>query len=264
MRLASPGHLVDINRLTELATITSGEDGVRLGAVARHAAVEKDAGARAVQPLLAQALAHVAHPTIRNRGTSVGSIVHADPAGELTAVLTVTGGSVTLVSKAGTRVVPASDFFVGPLESALRHGELAVDAFVPSLAALAPAPGTRTGSAFVEVARRHGDYAVCGVAAIVGLAPEDDAVTLARVAYVSMGPTPISVDVTAARPEPGCDPSTARAWTQAGDLAAARTEPEADIHATAAYRLTLGRVLAARALAAATREALTAPVRRAA
>jgi carbon-monoxide dehydrogenase medium subunit len=264
MRLASPGHLVDINRLTALSAIEARPDGVRLGAIVRHAAVEKHAGAVASQPLLGQALAHVAHPTIRNRGTSVGSLVHADPAGELTAVLAVTGGTVTLASRAAdgsaaTRVVPASEFFVGPLESATLHGELAVEAFFPSLDSLAAQPDTRMGSAFVEVARRHGDYAVCGVAAVVGLVPGSDTegteVCFAKVAYISMGPVPIVVDVSQARPEETCDPTTAAAWTQAGDFAVSHTEPEADIHATAAYRLMLGRVLAARALAAATREA---------
>lgn len=260
MRLASPGHLVDINRITELATISAAQDGVRVGALARHAALEKHAEAGAVQPLLSQALAHVAHPTIRNRGTSVGSLVHADPSGELTAVLAVTGGTVTLASRAtdgarATRVVPAEHFFLGPLESATRHGELAVEAFFPALGTLVAEPGGQVGSAFVEVARRHGDYAVCGVAAVVGLTGDGTQVSLARVAYISMGPTPIVVDVTRSRPDEGSDATTPAGWTQAGDFAASQTEPEADIHATAAYRLTLARVLAARALAAATRAA---------
>ena len=99
----------------------------------------------------------VAHPTIRNRGTPVGSLVHADPSGELTAVLALTGGSVELASASGRRTVTADEFFLGPLESAVRPGELAVEAFFPALP-----PGT--GTAFVEVARRHGDYAMCGVA----------------------------------------------------------------------------------------------------
>ncbi len=132
MRLAAPGHLVDINRLAELAYVQPSADGVRVGALARHAQVERDDGAAAVQPLLRQALRLVAHPTIRNRGTTVGSLAHADPSGEMTAVLAVTGGTVTLASVAGRREVAAADFFVGPLESAVGPGELAVEAFFPA------------------------------------------------------------------------------------------------------------------------------------
>src|SRR5689334_15231355 len=98
MRLAAPGHLVDINRLAELSYVRADADGVRVGALARHAAVERDEPAAAVQPLLRRALRLVAHPTIRNRGTTVGSLAHADPSGEMTAVLAVLGGTVTLAS----------------------------------------------------------------------------------------------------------------------------------------------------------------------
>src|SRR6185312_958525 len=120
MRLAEPAHLVDINRIASLDIVTVDGTGVRVGALARHRRVERDAAAGRVQPLLPQALALVAHPTIRNRGTSVGSLAHADPSGELTTVLALTGGSVTAESAAGTREIAAADFFVGTLESALR------------------------------------------------------------------------------------------------------------------------------------------------
>jgi carbon-monoxide dehydrogenase medium subunit len=106
---------------------------------------------------------HVAHETIRNRGTTVGSLVHADPAGEMPAVLVLCDGSMQLASASGTRTVEASDFFLGPLESALRPGELAVSATFR-------VPGGQTGSAWVEVSRRAGDYALCGVGLTVTLA----------------------------------------------------------------------------------------------
>jgi carbon-monoxide dehydrogenase medium subunit len=249
MRLAAPEHLVDINRLTELAYVRSSADGVRVGALARHAQVERDGAAAAVQPLLRQALALVAHPTIRNRGTVVGSLAHADPSGELTAVLALTGGSVSVAGLAGGREIAAPDFFVGPLESAVRPGELAVEAYFPALPA-------RSGTAFVEVSRRHGDYAVCGVAAVVTL-DEAGAVASARTGYVSMGPTPVVLDLTSAAPPTGSldDPA---AWRSAGEAAAAQLEPEADIHATADYRAQLGRVLTARVLARAAASAGTA------
>lgn len=245
MRLAAPGHLVDINRLHDLDYVRTGLDGVRVGALTRHAALERDAAAADLQPLLRQALELVAHPTIRNRGTTVGSLAHADPSGELTAVLALTGGQVTLAGAAGSRTVPAAEFFVGPLESAIAPGELAVEAFFPTFPA-------GSGTAFVEVARRHGDYAVCGVAAVVTL--DHGAVTAARVAYISMGPTPVTIDLTAAAPDTGLD--APGSWDAAGQHAAGLLSPEPDIHASAEYRGHLARVLTGRALAAAATRAL--------
>jgi carbon-monoxide dehydrogenase medium subunit len=237
MRLAAPAHLVDINRLAELAYVRATEEAVVVGALARHAAVERDRPAYDVQPLLRQALGLVAHPVIRNRGTTVGSIAHADPSGEMTAVLALTGGSVQVASGAGERDVVAADFFAGPLESSLEPGELAVSATFPAFAA-------GSGTAFVEVARRHGDYAVCGLGAVVTVA--DGVVSAARAAYVSVAPTPLVLDLTesVAGVEPG-----AADWAAAGDLAWQQADPEPDIHASADYRRHLVRVLTARALA---------------
>ncbi len=238
MRLAAPAHLVDINRLSELSYVRTGADAVRVGALARHAQVERDPAAFESLPLLRQALRLVAHPVIRNRGTTVGSIVHADPSGEMTAVLALTGGSVTAARAGGTRDIAAADFFVGPLESALEPGELAVEATF-----LRPPAGT--GTAFVEVARRHGDYAVCGVAVAVTL-DGDGAVVAARAAYISLAATPLVLDLTAA--VTGQHGATAD-WSAAADLAVGQVDPEPDIHATADYRRHLAGVLTARALA---------------
>jgi carbon-monoxide dehydrogenase medium subunit len=254
MRLAAPRHLIDVNRLTELAYVRAAPDGVRIGALARHATVERDDEAAARLPLLRQALRLVAHPTIRNRGTSVGSLVHADPSGELTAVLALTGGRVTLASGTGRRDVAAAEFFLGPLESAVGPGDLAVEAFFPAFPA-------HTGTTFLEVSRRHGDYAVAGVAAAVTL-DEGGAVRSARTAYLTMGPVPAALDVLAAgaaddvpAPEDLGDPA---AWARVSTAVAAALEPEDDIHASAAYRAELARVLGARALAeAATRAQAT-------
>jgi carbon-monoxide dehydrogenase medium subunit len=237
MRLAAPAHLVDINRLTELATVRIEDGSVVVGALARHAAVERDHAAHATQPLLRQALQLVAHPVIRNRGTTVGSIAHADPSGEMTAVLALTGGTVSVASARGSREVAADAFFTGPLESDLTAGELAVSARFPGFPA-------GSGSTFVEVARRHGDYAVCGLAAVVTVS--DGVITSARAAYVSVAPTPLVLDLTAA--VAGAEP-TAADWSAAGDLAGEQADPEADIHASADYRRHLVRVLTARALA---------------
>ncbi len=233
MRLAAPGHLVDVNHVPDLGYVRCAPDGVWVGALARHAAVERDDAAAAVQPLLRQGLRLVAHPTIRNRGTTVGSLAHADPSGEMTAVLALTGGRVTVASSTGRREIPASEFFLGPLESAVRPGELAVEAFFPALP-------HRSGTAFVEVARRHGDYAVCGVAAIVTHG-NDGSVTDARTSFISCSPVPVVVDVTATAQQNA-------GWEGAADLALTRLDLEDDIHATAGYRRHLVRVLTARAL----------------
>ncbi|MDT4908484.1 MAG: aerobic carbon-monoxide dehydrogenase medium subunit [Pseudonocardiales bacterium] len=233
MRLAAPHHLVDINRLTELDYVRIDASTVRVGALARHARVLADTAARVAQPLLAQALRLVAHATIRNRGTTVGSIVHADPSGEMTAVLALLGGSVRVASKSAHRDVPADEFFLGALESAVAPGELALEASFPVL-------GPRSGTAFVEVSRRQGDYAVCGVGALVELDGEG-VVSSARTAYLSVSATPLVLDVS----EAGED------FAAAAALAHEQVDPEADIHATADYRRHLAGVLTERALRAA-------------
>jgi carbon-monoxide dehydrogenase medium subunit len=245
MRLAAPEHLVDINRVPGLDTVEAGADGVRVGALVRHAALERDAAAGRVLPLLRQALTNVAHPVIRNRGTTVGSIAHADPSGEMTAVLALVEGSVEAASTAGRRTIPASEFFVGPLENALRPGEMLVSAFFP-------ASPEHTGTAFVEVARRHGDYALCGLAAAVTV-DVDARIRRARVALISVAPTPLVVDVTdalAGRPAASADLAAAAAVVRGA------VDPEPDIHASADYRRHLAGVLTERGLRAAAARAL--------
>jgi aerobic carbon-monoxide dehydrogenase medium subunit len=232
MRLAAPKALVDINRLNELASVTADEQAVRVGALVRHAALTR-AGAHSAVPLLAEATGYVAHPTIRNRGTTVGSLVHADPAAEMPAVLLLLGGAVSVASAAGTRTVPASEFFVGPMESTVEAGELAVSATFP-------VPPPRSGSAFVEVSRRAGDYALAGLALTLTLGT-DGLIAAARAAYVSVGSTPLLVELTDAVNGSTVD------WAAAGALAQSAVDPEDDIHATAQYRRHLVGVLTARA-----------------
>lgn len=244
MRLAAPHHLIDINRLAPLAHVTTDARGVTVGALARHADVEHDPGAGAALPLLRQALGNVAHPTIRNRGTTVGSIVHADPAGEMPAVLALLNGSVALASRQGRRSVPAADFFLAPLESAIHPGELAVSATFPI-------PPPHTGTAWLEVSRRHGDYAVCGLGALVTL-DEDLRITRAKATYICLGPTPVTIDFT----EVVAGRSYDADWGAAAALATRTVDPEDDLHASAEYRRQLAGVLTRRALAAAARHAV--------
>ncbi len=235
MRLAAPSMLVDINRLPGLDTISVDDAGVRVGALARHSQVLASEDLRRTQPLVPLALAHVAHATIRNRGTTVGSIVHADAAAEMPAVLRLLGGSVDVVGSRGPRTIAAEDLFVGPLESSLAHDEIAVAATFPA------SPGG-TGAAFAEVSRRHGDYALVGVAGTVRIV--DGYVVSAQAAYLSVEDVPTVVDLTAVV----ADGLTDHAVAEAAELAVERLDPGDDIHATAAYRAQLVRVLTARVL----------------
>lgn len=220
MRLAAPSMLVDINALPGLDTITLEDGGVRVGALARHSDVLASPDVARVQPLVPMALANVAHATIRNRGTTVGSLVHADAAAEMPVVLSLLEGSLEVEGPSGRRVIAAADLYVGPLESTVGHDEIAVSAFFPGLP-----PGA--GVAFSELARRHGDYALVGAAALV----HGDKV---KVGYLSVAEVPTVVDLSGVTEE------------QLGDTALASLDPVDDIHATADYRAQLVRVLTAR------------------
>ena len=237
MRLASPGHLVDINRVGGLDTVAITPAGVHIGALVRHAQLERHAAAFARLPLLRQALVNVAHPVIRNRGTTVGSIAHADPSGEMPAVLALTSGYVDVASSRGTRTVAARDFFLGPLESCLKEDEMATGVTFGSFP-------DGTGTAFAESTRRHGDYALAGVAAAVTVA--DGMITSARASFVSVTPTPDVLDLSdllAGSVPRDCD------WSKAAELAIEHVDPDTDIHAGADYRRMLVGVLVARVLA---------------
>jgi len=220
MRLAAPSLLVDINGISGLDRIEVNDDGVRVGALARHAAVLASEDVRRVQPLVPMALAHVAHATIRNRGTTVGSLVHADAAAEMPMILKLLGGHLEVEGPAGRRTIHVDDLYVGPLESAVEHDEVAVSAFFPALA-----PGAGVG--FEEIARRHGDYALVGAAALV----DGESV---KVGYLSVSDVPTVVDLTGVPDE------------QLGAAALEHLDPAADIHATAEYRAQLVRVLTER------------------
>jgi carbon-monoxide dehydrogenase medium subunit len=244
MRLAAPTTLVDINRVPGLDTVEVTGDGVRVGALVRHDALLRDDAAARVQPLLARATANVAHPAIRNRGTTVGSIAHADPSGEMTSVLALTDGSVSVATPSGTTDVGWRDLFVGPLETSLHGPAVVTSAFFPALPA-------RSGTAFAEVTRRRGDYAVCGAAVVVTL-DDDRRVAAARAAYLSVGLVPEVHDLTdavAGQPVDSAD------WAAAGALARGLVEPDSDLHASADYRRHLVGVLTERTLTSAAAEA---------
>jgi len=244
MRLAAPTALVDINRIPGLDGIEVTPAGVRVGALVRHAALLTSTEAATVQPLLGRATANVAHPAIRNRGTTVGSIAHADPSGEMTSVLALTDGSVTVATPGGSSQVGWQDFFVGPLETSVHGPAVVVDAFFPALP-------ERSGTAFAEIARRKGDYAVCGAGVVVTL-DADRRVASAKAAYISVGLVPEVHDLTDAV---GGKPVDSADWAAAGELARSLVDPDGDLHASADYRRLLVGTLTERTLTTAAAEA---------
>ncbi|OFE14796.1 molybdopterin dehydrogenase [Humibacillus sp. DSM 29435] len=240
MRLASPGHLVDVNHVSGLGDITITPEAVRVGALVRHSGLERSEAAHAALPLLRQAVVNVAHPAIRNRGTTVGSIVHADAAGEMPAVLALCDGTVEVVGANGIREIGWHDFFLGALETVLRPDELAVAARFNRMP-----PGT--GTAFAESARRSGDYALAGVA--VALTVTDGVVSAAWASFVSVTDVPSVLDLT---PVVGGHEARSGSFDNALDRAAEAVRehvaPETDIHASADYRRMLVAELTRRAL----------------
>lgn len=244
LRLARPSLLIDLNRLDGLGSIDDG-DGLRLGAMVRHRQVERSELVRHANPLLADAVGHIGHGVIRNRGTVGGSIAHADPAAELPTVLTALGGSVEVRRTDGSRMIAAEDFFLGFLTTAMEPEELLTAVHLPSWPA-------GTGWSFTELSRRSGDFAVAGVAATVRLGA-DGRVAEGRLALSGVASSPVR----AAGAEAllvGEAPSS-ELWAAAGARVAADVDPPEDLHGSAAYRRHLAGVLTARALAEACRRA---------
>jgi carbon-monoxide dehydrogenase medium subunit len=242
--------LVDLNRIAELSYVRPAAAGVVLGAMTRQRVVEQsDVVARAA-PLLAEAMPSIAHPQIRTRGTVGGSIAHADPAAELPAVMLALDARFRARGSAGERSIPAAEFFKGVLETALAPDELLVEIALPALA-------PRSGTAFLEVARRHGDYALVGVAAVVTLEGRGRC-NAARVAFLSVGDGPILATETG-KILAGQSPSDELLGAAADAAATRDVDPPSDIHASAAYRRRLVAVLTRRALAQAFKRAGEAP-----
>ncbi len=240
-RLATPSVLIDINRIGELAAISRENGAVRIGAVARQRACETSPDVRDGVPVFAEAVRQVAHPSVRRRGTAVGSVAFADPSAELPAALLAADGEVVARSSRGERTIAADDFFTGPFTNALAPDELAVALRIPVTA-------ERPGSAFVEESRRHGELPMCGVAAVVTL-DGDGAVAQARIALCGVHRRPIRArDAEAALQSEHPDDELLQA---AGALAASAADPVGDCHGSAAFRRHLAAVLTRRALATA-------------
>ena len=237
-RLAQPAVLVDLERVAGLGELREDGGVLRMGAMTRQRAAERSAAVARGAPLLVETLPFVAHPQIRNRGTVGGSIAHADPAAEIPAVMLALEARFRLRGPAGARTVRAEEFFTGLFGTALEPDELLTDVEIP-----APAPGS--GWAFGEVSRRHGDYALAGVAATVALDAAGRC-SGARIALLSVGDGPV-LAAGAAAALLGAEP-TAEAVRAAADAVGREIDPPADIHASAAYRRQLAEVLVRRVL----------------
>ncbi len=239
LRVARPGVLVDINRLAELSGIRVEREGIFIGALVRHSALERSGEVRERLPLLAMALPHVGHPAIRNRGTFGGSCALADPAAELPACAVALGARFVIRGRSGVREVAAADFFRGLYATALEPGEMLLGARFP----LAPEDAF---SGFAELAPRHGDYAMVGVAAHGRIS--DGRYRDPRLVFFGCGDRPVRALAAGA-----ClDGQEAGANSVDAALAAldAELDPRGDLHASAALKKHLAGVLARRVLSA--------------
>jgi carbon-monoxide dehydrogenase medium subunit len=239
-RLLRPSVLVDINRIPGLAHVREDGNVVRVGALTRHFRLETDPLIAAHFPVLREAMAHVAHLAIRNRGTIGGSLSHADPAAELPMMAMLLDAELRIVSSAATRTVAARDFFRDALSVDLAEDEIVTEIVLPKLP-------PNTGWGFEEVARRSGDFALAAVA--MTLALSDGRIAQARIAMTGVAPTARRVAeaerlLIGQRLDDGVGSDVIEAVRAAA-------EPPTDLHASSDYRRHLVGVLAARALAAA-------------
>jgi aerobic carbon-monoxide dehydrogenase medium subunit len=231
MRLSAPSMLVDINGIGGLDGIALEDGMVKIGALVRHAEAERSEAIAEHAPLIARAMPHIAHVAIRNRGTLGGSIAFADPAAELPACLLALDGEVEATGPKGKRVIKASDFFKGLFETALAPDEMLT-------AIRVPAAGKDSRIGFAELARRHGDYAIVGLAACARATGKG--LSDVRLAYFGIGGTPARADKAEAALEKG-DVEAA--------VAALDLDPQDDVQATAAVKKHLAGVLLRRVAA---------------
>jgi len=238
MRLLKPRCLVDINRVAALDYIRDDNGTLVIGALTRLSAAETSPLVARQCPLMTEAIQHVAHRPIRNRGTVGGNLAHADPTSELPAVALATDATFVARSASGQRTIPAADFFVGQLTSALRPDELLTEVRMPT-----PRPSGQ-GWSFMEVSPRKGDYALVGVAATLQV--KDGACQAARLVYCGVGGRAQRVpEAEQALVGRAADEAAFRA---AARIAGERVHPPSDFHATAAYRRDLVTTLTRRAL----------------
>jgi len=240
LRLARPAVLIDINGIDELSGVSTTDGQVTIGAMTREYVAEESKTVAEAVPLLAAALPLIGHEAIRSRGTIGGSLAHADPAAELPAVARALDAEFVVRGPAGQRVIPAAQWFEGYLTTARQPDELLVEVRFP-----AARPGT--GVSFTEVARRHGDFAIVGVA--VSLVLSGDVISEARLAFAGVSDVPVR----AAAAEDllvGESPS-AELFDEAARRATGDIDPPADLHGSSDYRKTVAAAIVRRGLRAA-------------
>jgi len=243
-RLATPSVLIDLNRIPELAYISETNSGLKIGGMTRHRAVEHSELVMRRAPLLHETMPYIAHAAIRTRGTLGGSLAHADPAAELPAVVVALDATIGVRGPAGARRIAAADFFTGLFSTALEPGELVVDVEIPGVPRRSP-EGAKAGWAFAEVSRRHGDFALAGVAVSLSLDDRGRCAD-ARIVLLSVGDRPM-LAVTAAKALVG-ETTSAEVVRAAAEAVLQDIDPTSDIHASAEYRRQLARVLTRRAV----------------
>jgi len=237
-RLARPAVLIDINEIAGLAGIHITAGPTRVGPLTRYRALQRDAAFAGSFPLIAEALPHIAHPQIRNRGTIGGNLSHADPASELPAIALALGARFRLQAAKQERWVEASNFFVGALTTDLKPDEMLVEIELP------PAK-PRTGTSFMEIARRRGDFAIAGVAAMVTIGDRQEC-TEVRLTFCGVGETPVNAS-SAARSLIGYV-ATEAALRDISASVQTMIDPGGSVQATADYQRHIAGVLAERAL----------------
>ena len=238
LRFASPELVVDINNVPGLDYHRADPDGtLRIGALCRHVALERSDLLKTTQPTMAAAAPLIADPIVRNRGTLVGSLCHADPQGDWASVVLALGGSVVARGPRGTRTIPLADFVVGPFQNVLEPDEIAIEAAIPA------ARGIRSGG-YLKLERRIGDFATVGVA--VAIETSGDSVTRAGIGLTGVGGSTIAA--TAAAEALVGQPLTPDSIGQAADLAAQAARPRTDHRGSAEYKRHMVRTFVLRIL----------------
>jgi aerobic carbon-monoxide dehydrogenase medium subunit len=240
LRLARPALLIDINGIVELSGVAATNGWVTIGAMTREYVAEESEILAGTVPLLATALPFIGHEAIRSRGTIGGSLAHADPAAELPAVARALDAEFVVRGQAGERVIPAAEWFEGYLTTARRSDELLVEVRFP-------ATGPSTGVSFSEVARRHGDFAIVGLA--TALALSDGTISAARLAFAGLSDVPVRA--TAAEDLLVGEAPSTELFEEAARRATEDLDPPADLHGSAEYRKKVAATLVRRGLQAA-------------
>jgi carbon-monoxide dehydrogenase medium subunit len=241
LRLASPTHLIDINRLSELSYIRRDNGHLAIGALARHADVVKSADVAATSQAMAKAAPWIADPLVRNRGTLCGSVAHCEPIGDWNSVMMAVGASVVAVSKRGERTIPINEFVVDFFTNSLKPGEMVKEVRVP-------VPAGKSGGSYIKLERKIGDYATVGVATHLEVDGKGK-ISKAGIALTSVHPH--NLKVTEAEKMLTGQAGSPELFAQAADIAARSCEPSSDVRGPAEYKRAVVREYTKRGLAAA-------------